>query len=104
MQNWEERGVGGYIYDRDGIVKLSQIIVPKAERGRGLGSACMNELVAYADKTGRLVLLSPSKDLGGSSVARLRSFYRRFGFTDNKGRKKDWRFCETMIRRPVVAA
>lgn len=59
----------------------------------------MEGLTRYADKVGKPILLSPSSDFGGSKT-RLVKFYRRFGFVPNKGRNKDYRFSQTMIRQP----
>lgn len=60
----------------------------------------MQELVEYADRTGQKVMLTASTDFGGSSVKRLKDFYKRFGFVENKGRNKDFAISETMYREP----
>lgn len=59
----------------------------------------MNDLTTLADKHNKRISLSPSNDFGGS-VKRLKEFYKRFGFYENKGRNKNYQFMETMIRRP----
>ena len=60
----------------------------------------MEDLVRWADSTGTVLALTPSKEYGASSVARLQSFYRRFGFEKNRGRNKDWSTQESMVRKP----
>ena len=50
-----------------------------------------------------MLSLSPSTDFGASSVSRLTKFYRRFGFKPNKGRNKDFRTRDTMLRNPVLS-
>lgn len=97
---YKAQGVSLYVSVRQGSITLHEIIVPKDRRKKGTGSSYMEELCNYADKIGSLVLLSPSKDFGASSVNRLKCFYKRFGFKENKGRNKDFRFSETMIRQP----
>lgn len=85
---------------RPNTVTLSRIIVPEAQRGQGIGTKAMQDLVAYADANGQRIALSPSTDFGGSSVGRLRDFYKRFGFKDNAGRSRDFSISESMIREP----
>jgi GNAT superfamily N-acetyltransferase len=99
---WEARGVENYVSEnaRTGNITLHQIKVPKSDRGQGLGSEFMQELTDYADSKNAAIVLSPSIDFGASSVNRLKDFYKRFGFVENKGRNKDYRISETMIRRP----
>ena len=81
------------------LVTLSRIQVPEAQRGQGIGSQAMEDLIKYADENGKTVALSPSADFGGN-VNRLREFYKRFGFIDNKGRSKDFSLSESMYRKP----
>ena len=81
-------------------IDLSRIVVPKELRGKGLGSSVMQDLIDYADETGKQVRLSPSSDFGGSPT-RLKKFYKEFGFVENKGRNKDFTTRETMIRNPL---
>ncbi|MAX33834.1 MAG: hypothetical protein CME72_12305 [Halomonadaceae bacterium] len=78
-------------------VTLSRIVTP--EREHGTGSEVMRRLAGWADATGRTLALTPSQDFGGN-VKRLREFYRRFGFVENKGRHKDYEISEAMYREP----
>jgi GNAT superfamily N-acetyltransferase len=79
---------------------ISSIKVPKNERGLGIGSKVMKEIIDFADKNELICTLSPSRDFGASSMDRLRKFYGKFGFVRNLGRNKDYRFMEAMIRKP----
>jgi GNAT superfamily N-acetyltransferase len=81
-------------------ITLNRVIVPPNARGQGLGSAFMQDLIDEADLSGRDIFLTPSADFGGS-VPRLRDFYEQFGFRPNKGRSRDFRSRETMIRDAV---
>lgn len=83
-----------------GIVELRAIHIPKALRKQGIGSQVMERLIAWADERQLILALSPSTDLGATSIGRLQKFYRQFGFVSNKGRFKDFRSRETMIRYP----
>lgn len=93
-------GIRHHVYENSGTITLSEIVVPPRARGSGVGSAAMKLLTSYADLTGQRIVLSPAKDFGASSVSRLVAFYKRFGFIENKGRKRDFTTRETMIRAP----
>jgi ribosomal protein S18 acetylase RimI-like enzyme len=97
---WKQMGVEVFVYPHDTDLNLSSIKVDKDKRGQGVGSQVMKELLDYAQKIGYRVTLTPSKDLGATSVNRLKNFYKRFGFVSNKGRNKDFRISDTMIWNP----
>jgi len=80
---------------------LSKIQVPKEMRKQGVGSEVMQQLSEFADQQGKTIALSPSTDFGASSVNRLKDFYKRFGFIENKGRNKDFSISELMYRLPT---
>lgn len=80
------------------IIKLHRIVVPKEKRGQGIGSKAIKHLHEYADKKGKLVALTPSKDFGGS-VSRLKKFYKSHGYVENKGKNRDFSHTESMYRK-----
>jgi GNAT superfamily N-acetyltransferase len=83
--------------------EISSIIVNKDDQKSGTGTAVMQELIAYADKNNKIVVLDPAlkdKNHGTTSQSRLRKFYKRFGFIENKGRNKNYVFRSSMIRYP----
>ena len=81
------------------IVTLARIVVPESARNEGTGTQIMQRIVDWADQNGKTIALSPTGDFGGSK-ARLTSFYKRFGFIENKGSNKDFEISETMYREP----
>lgn len=91
---------------KNGDVRLDTIATKKA--GTGAGTAAMQDLVDWADRSGvRLTLTLAEKGYQPiergpktSSPERLRTFYKRFGFVDNKGRNKDFELSESMYRKP----
>ena len=93
-----DKGIKLSLYEKDGVIDLSKIIVP--EKGQGVGSETMREIIKYADQTGQTIKLTPTKDFGATSVGRLKKFYKQFGFVENKGRNKDFDFRDTMYRLP----
>lgn len=102
-ESWDARGISNFIYEKNGVITLSRIVIPKEQRNKGIGTSAMNELISYADKTGQRIALSPSGDFGGSK-SRLLSFYKKFGFVENTGRKKDYSISESMYRDPSERA
>jgi len=94
------------LFESNGDLKLDTIIVPKGERKEGVGTKAMQAIIDFADSKGLRVTLTPAvKDdfQGTTSRARLVKFYKRFGFVENKGRKKDFTISESMYREPVAA-
>lgn len=98
-RQWSDAGIENFISESKGTISLSQIVVPKSDRNTGKGTAAMQALVDYADRTGQRIVLSPSGDFGGSKK-RLIDFYKRFGFVENKGKTKDFTTMESMYRAP----
>ena len=99
---WESRGIKSFVSEQPDNLVLGKIIVPEGQRSSGAGTQAMQELVDYADSTGKRIDLSPSADFGGNKK-RLSEFYKRFGFVDNKGKAKDFEVSESMYRNPSQA-
>lgn len=93
----EASGVEVAASEHAGVLTVSKIVVPEAERGAGRGTAAMRALLAYADRTGQHVALTPSADFGGDKK-RLTQFYERLGFVQNKGKNRAFSTRETMYR------
>ena len=84
--------------NKAGDIELSMI--EALRRGEGSGSKAMEELVALADNSGKRITLTPDMMPGTTSTARLKKFYRRFGFKPNKGRNADHSISDSFIRDP----
>ena len=100
-EKYKEHGVISDVYSGKNAIELSRIIVPKEKRGEGIGSKFMSDLIAHADKHEKRIDLSPSKDFGASSIDRLKTFYKKHGFVENKGKHKDYSISHSMYRHPV---
>jgi len=75
----------------DPVVELSDIWIDPEVQGKGVGSQVMQEITQWADQNGALIWLSlgdKDQGRGTTSQARLRRFYKQFGFKPNKGRGK----------------
>lgn len=79
-------------------VKLTDFVVDK--QGRGNGTRFMQDLTKLADEKGWILALTPDTSFGATSVSRLKNFYKRFGFKDNKGKNTDFSTRESMVRKP----
>jgi GNAT superfamily N-acetyltransferase len=91
----------------DRVLSVGMLVVPSGQRGQGVGSRIMKAITRYADQHGAIVTLTPDEpaqtlsDAGRQRYkARLVRWYKRFGFVENKGRRKDFRFRESMYRLP----
>jgi hypothetical protein len=100
VDKYENQGVDIFASEHYGYIILSRIIVPKELRNQGIGTAFMEELSDYANKTNQRIALTPDKVHGGY-ITKLREFYRRFGFLPNKGRNRDFKVRESFVRRPA---
>lgn len=92
-----------YIYlSNNNNIKLDMLAVNKDSQKQGIGSKIMEELCGFADKNKmNIILYTATKDdnFGTTSRSRLISFYKKFGFVENKGRKKDYSIRENMYRK-----
>lgn len=97
---WQERGVRNSVFDRPARneMHLDDVRVPKDQRKQGIGTEFMTDLARMADEAGRTITLTAAKDFGATSVGRLKEFYKRFGFVENKGRNYDPAISGSMYR------
>ena len=100
----EEHGVKLHLSHRDGVTTLHNVTVPKELRGRGTGEAVLRRLTAHADQYGHTLALTAEDPEGRGSSARLQRWYKRHGFVENHGRRKDYEIQEGMYRRPQTSA
>lgn len=95
MQDLEEElGIILDLWDNGDHLELGKIEVPKNLRGTGVGTKAMERIIAFADKEGKDIRLTPSTDFGATSVSRLQKFYKGFDFVKNK----DYKYKDTMVR------
>ena len=85
------------IYEYNNKISIDLIITK--EKNSGEGTKLMKDICEYADKSKKIIILSPSDDFGGNKK-RLIEFYKRFGFVENKGKNKDFEIFESMYRLP----
>jgi hypothetical protein len=88
---------------RKDFAELVVLYIPKEHRNKGIGSEIMNWITKYADENHMIVGATPSTDFGATSVNRIRTFNKRFGFVRNTGRNVDYTISNTMYRKPKTA-
>jgi hypothetical protein len=89
------------IYEKPDYLILSRIIIPKEERNKGIGTSVMNDIIDYANKNKKDIFLTPSGDFGGNKN-RLIEFYKNLGFVFNKGKNRDYRSTELMVKKMKI--
>jgi GNAT superfamily N-acetyltransferase len=88
-----------FIYETPKYIELNQIRLYPHMQNKGWGTAIMEDLIEYGNKTGKILTLTPS-DTFGKSITFLEKFYKKFGFIPNKGSKRDFEIKDTLIRYP----
>lgn len=89
---------------RNGAISISSIIVNPQARKTGVGTRVMTDIVNYADQHQYRITLTPGQRddrHGTTSTARLKKFYKQFGFIQNRGRRKDFTISDSMYRDPA---
>lgn len=100
---WKGRVKTLFINEEGNTISLYSIIINKEDQGNGLGSQVLEDIINYADRAGKRIILSvgqPNDKHGTTSRGRLVKFYKRFGFIENKGRNKDFSITAGMYREP----
>lgn len=83
--------------ENTGYISLDKIIIE--DKNQGYGTMFMQDLCEWCDKNNKILTLTPSTDFG-SSKGRLKSFYKNFGFKENKGKNANFHTRDSMIRYP----
>jgi len=68
----------------DGFIIVNRLETLKEYRNQGFAREAMKELCEKADDLNCIILLTPVSDWG-SSITRLKKFYRSLGFRHRKG-------------------
>jgi GNAT superfamily N-acetyltransferase len=84
------------VWEDKNKLELSSIVIPKEYRGQGKGTEIMNMVINYADKVNKPLYLTPDTNFGGTSINRLKRFYRRFDFIKND----NYEVKHSMVRYP----
>jgi hypothetical protein len=81
-------------------IYIQKLLLPESDRKQGKGTEIMNLIINWADKHNTTLTLTPESTFG-TPVNTLKKFYKKFGFHENKGRNKDFRFRASMVRFPT---
>lgn len=84
-----------------GTTTVNTVVVPKDRRGQGAGDAVMHAVKRHADAHGhRITLTAENPENASKGKTKLKQWYKRHGFVENKGRNKDYEVSEGMYRDP----
>jgi predicted urease superfamily metal-dependent hydrolase len=87
--------------DDMGGLKVGMIKTQEGARREGRAGQVMREVTKLADQAGIPVVLTPGEtERKAMSKTKLTEWYKSLGFKPNKGRNKDYRFMDAMIRKP----
>ena len=90
-----------FVSENGNQIKLHNIVLKESSRGQGIGQAFLDDLIEYADREGKIITLTPTREYG--TYERLKKWYKRNGFVENKGRRTDFRLSDTMYRLPATS-
>ena len=98
--SWERKHPGMkfnvYQTSRPESIRVQSLEVPKEKRNKGIGTRAMKGVLNYAQKQNLPVSLTPAPEKGKKEA--LNRFYKRLGFKSNKGRSRDFRFSDSLIK------
>lgn len=80
-------------------ITIRALVIDREHRSKGFGTRIVKQILDYANTKQKPVAITPSKDYGGY-VSRITAWAKVLGFVYNTGKKKDYRFPETMIYFP----
>ena len=83
-----------FMHESSDTVFLDNVVVK--DKGTGTGQRILDDIIEYADDTGKRVALTPTSEFG--TKARLERWYKKNGFVKNSGRNADMSLSETMYR------
>lgn len=88
--------------DRGEYLTLDKILIKKEFRGKGYGEEAMRQIIEFADKHSKTIILTPDS-LWGSNKNKLIQWYKSLGFIMNKGKKKDFGHQQLMYKLPSTS-
>ena len=80
-------------------IELNRIVIPKELRKQGIGTEFMKALIQFANINKTLIILTPSDSFGATSINRLKKFYKKFGFVENKGKNANYQLSCGMYKK-----
>ena len=79
-------------------INLGNIVVKKELRKQGIGQQILNDIIDYANETGKTITLTPTSEF--NTKERLKKWYKANGFVENKGKNTNFEISDTMYKTP----
>jgi ribosomal protein S18 acetylase RimI-like enzyme len=84
------------IFEKNNHIEVNQIRINNQHKNQGYGTKIMNDIIEHANKTLKVITLTPTNDFGSDEL-RLIEFYKRLGFVKNKNNRE---YLDTYIKYP----
>ena len=98
IERYEDKTDVLSVHEHKDKIAVSNIVVKKNLRNSGIGQAILSDIIGYADANNKTITLTPTSEFG--TKERLKRWYKRNGFVENKGRNTDFTISDTMYRLP----
>ena len=84
------------IFENKNAISLGNLVVKKELRNKGKGQQILNDIIDYANKTGKTITLTPTSEF--NTKEKLKKWYKANGFVENKGKNTDFTISDTMYK------
>lgn len=84
--------------NKDNTISINNLVVKQNLRNKGIGQNILNDIIDYADKKGKTIILTPTNQY--MTKSRLTNWYKENGFVENKGKNTNFSISDTMYRLP----
>lgn len=79
-------------------INIRNLVVKEELRNNGTGQAILNDIIQYANETGKTITLTPTNAF--NTKQRLKQWYKKNGFVENTGKNANFLISDTMYKLP----
>ena len=84
--------------ENESTVSINNMIVKEDLRNKGIGQNILNDIIEYANKNNKTITLTPTSEF--NTKDRLKKWYKKNGFVENKGKNTNFLISDTMYKLP----
>lgn len=82
----------------DNYINIRNLVVKEDLRNNGIGQSILNDIIRYANQTGKTITLTPTNAF--NTKAKLQQWYKKNGFVKNSGKNANFIISDTMYKLP----